>query len=141
MAELRVDLPTVTVVLASAASCDDVARGAGTGACRVASGEVLIVGEVDVGSVRGGLDDPGALVADVSDGWVRLVIEGADARQALGRVCELRLTDTGWVQGEVARAPAKVLVSPGRLDMLVPAHLAAHVEERVRADAAEVLSP
>ena len=46
----------------------------------------------------------------------------------------------GWVQGEVARAAAKVIVERDRLTVLVPAMLGAHVEERIRADAAEVLT-
>jgi len=57
----------------------------------------------------------------------------------LARISELELPDRGWIQGEVARAAAKVLVEPGRIAVLVPAMLAAHVEERIRIDAAEVI--
>ncbi len=40
----------------------------------------------------------------------------------------------------MARVAAKVLVEPGRLTVLVPGDLGAHVEERIRTDAAEVLT-
>jgi hypothetical protein len=136
VAELRVELPDVTSVLATPDACAEVERAAGAAACRVADREVLVLGP----GVEAPAADPRALVADVSDGWVALVLEGADGADAFARLSELRLPATGWVQGEVARAPAKVLVGAGRLTLLVPAHLAAHVEERIRADAAEVLA-
>jgi hypothetical protein len=140
VAELRLELPAVTSVLASTDACDAVERAAGLDACRVGDREVLIVGEADAGAIRRTIRDPDAVVGDVSDGWTRVVLDGAEAAEAFARLSELRLPDSGWIQGEVAGTPAKVHVEPGSISMLVPAHLAAHVEERVRADAAEVLS-
>ena len=140
MADLRLELPTVTCVLASADACDTAERTSDASVCRVADREVLIVGDVDVHAVRAAIDEDRAVVADVSDGWSSLVLEGADAAEAFSRLSELRLPASGWIQGGVAGAPAKVLVEPGRLTVLVPAHVAAHVEERVRIDAAEVLT-
>ncbi|MGZ8614031.1 MAG: hypothetical protein ACXWX4_05045, partial [Actinomycetota bacterium] len=64
-----------------------------------------------------------------------------DASEAFARLSELELPSEGWIQGEVARTAAKVLVERGRITILVPAMLAAHVEERIRMDAAEVLAP
>ena len=78
-------------------------------------------------------------VEDVSDAWVALVLEGADAPDAFARVSELELPPEGWIQGEVARAPAKVLIVGDRVTIFVPAMLSAHAEERIRVDAAEVL--
>ena len=98
------------------------------------------VGPVDVGALTAAIGEDG-LVADVSDAWVGLVLEGADAPDAFARVSELELPERGWIQGEVARAASKVLVEPGRIEVLVPAMLAEHVEARIRADAAEVLAP
>ena len=140
MAELRVELPTVITVLAPADVCDRVEAPPGASQLRVGPRELMLVGEIDVAAVGAAAGET-SLVEDVSDAWVSLVVEGADAPEAFARLSELRLPAEGWIQGEVARTAAKVLVEPGRLTMLVPANLAAHAEERVRADAAEVLAP
>ncbi|MGZ8581654.1 MAG: hypothetical protein ACXWW9_10270 [Actinomycetota bacterium] len=140
MAELRVELPSVVTVLASSEICDGVGAPTDAMLLRLAPREVMLVGVLDVSDVR---TSAGAacLVVDVSDAWVSLVLEGADAPEAFSRLSELELPSEGWVQGEVARTAAKVLVEPARITILVPAMLAAHVEERVRTDAAEVLAP
>lgn len=141
MAELRLSSPSVVAVLASSEACDRVVAPDGVTAMRVAQREILLVGDVDIDAVRGTLDEASAIVADVSDAWAMFHLTGDDAREAFARLAELELPDTGWVQGEVARAAAKVIVEPGRLTMLVPAMLGAHVEERICADAAELLAP
>ena len=139
MAELQRELPSVVAVLAPADVCDRLEPPADAVALRVAPREVLLVGPADVVALSTFVGVDG-LVADVSDGWVGLVLEGADARDAFARVSELELPERGWIQGEVARAASKVLVGSGRIEVLVPAMLAEHVEARIRADAAEVLS-
>jgi hypothetical protein len=139
VAELRIEDPTVTVVLAAPTACDVVERRAGARALRVAAGEVLLVGDADLAAIRRAIDDRLAIVDDASDGWGAVVLEGPDAAEAFARLAELRLPASGWIQGEVARAPAKVAVEGDRITILVPAHLATHVATRVRADAAEVL--
>ena len=126
-------------VLAPAEVCDRLEPPAGAVALRVAPREVLLVGPVEVVALSAAIGTDG-LVADVSDGWVGLVLEGTDAPHAFARVSELELPEHGWIQGEVVRAASKVLVEPGRIEVLVPAMLAEHVEARIRADAAEVLS-
>lgn len=138
MADLRIELPSVVVVLAPAGVCDRLAPTPDAVPLRIAPREVMLVGPVDVSAVTALVGESG-LVADVSDGWVGLVLEGNDAPEVLARISELELPDRGWIQGEVARAAAKVLVEPGRIAVLVPAMLAAHVEERIRIDAAEVV--
>ena len=139
MAELRVFAPVVTSVLASSDACDRVSDGATV--LRVNAREVLVVGQIDVEGLRRAVDEPTAVVGDVSDGWAGFVLAGDDAREAFARVSELRLPGTGWIQGDVARVAAKVIVEPDRMTLFVPAMLAAHVEERIRVDAAEVLTP
>ena len=139
MAELRRELPSVVAVLASADICDRLTSPAGAVSLRVAPREVLLVGSADMEALSA-ITGEGGLVADVSDSWVRLVLDGADAFVAFARISELELPERGWIQGEVARAASKVLVEPGRIEMLVPATLAEHVEARIRADAAEVLA-
>jgi len=141
VAELQPASPSVVVVLASIEACDRVSEEAGATAMRVAPRELMLVGDVEAAAVRRALAEPDAIIEDVSDGWAAFELLGDDAGEAFARVCELELPAEGWVQGEVARAAAKVLVEPGRITILVPAMLGTHVEERIRADAAEVLTP
>jgi hypothetical protein len=134
VAELRVEPVAVTVVLAAPAILDGIDGSGEARLLRTAPREVMILGPVDLG-----VSD--ALVEDVTDGWTAFVVDGEDAAGVLARVCELPAPAPGeWLQGEVAKAPAKVIAEAGRLTILVPAHLAAHVEERLRTDAAEVLA-
>lgn len=140
MAELRIEYPAVTAVLASAGACDRLAAG-DAALLRIAPTEALVLGETDLGALRDALDEPTALVDDVRDGWVAFVVTGDDASEVLARLTELEPPDDGgWTQGEVAHVPAKIVAEPTGLRVLVPAHLAAHVDERIRIDAAEVLS-
>lgn len=141
MAELRVELPSIVAVLAPSGTVDRLEAPAGTTSLRVAPREALVVGTNDAAAVHAAIDDPSAFVDDVSDAWVALVLAGDDVADVFARISELELPPTGFVQGDVARSAAKVLVEPGRVTLLVPSMLAAHVEERIREDAAEVLDP
>ena len=129
MADVR-----VVTVLASEVGCDRVTDL--PGACRVSPTEVMIVGDASVEvlerAVRG--DDPDAVALDVSDGWALVPLEGPGAHEAFARLSELELPAAGFVQGEVARIGARVLVRQGGIDLLVPAMLESHVRERVRTD-------
>jgi sarcosine oxidase gamma subunit len=124
----------VVTVLASEPGCDRVADL--PLAFRVSPTEVMLLGEASVEvlerAVRG--HDPDALVLDVSEGWALVPLEGQNAREAFARLSELELPAEGFVQGEVARIGARVLVHEGGVDLLVPAMLGAHVRERVAAD-------
>jgi hypothetical protein len=138
VAELRAVVPTVVAVLASEGACDGVAAPAGATSCRVAPREVLLVGDLSSTDVR--VDEPRAIVEDVTDGWAVLEIAGDDAVDAFARLSELELPSEGFVQGEVARIGAKLVVEPGRITILVPAMFGAFLEERIRSDCAEVLA-
>lgn len=138
MAELRAVSPTVVAVLASAATCDGVDAPSGATLCRVAPHEVLLIGDLSADGIH--LDEPGAIVEDVTDGWAAFELVGDDAAEAFARLSELELPDDGFVQGEVARIGAKLIVTPGRLTILVPAMLGAFLEERILIDCAEVLA-
>jgi hypothetical protein len=135
VAELRVEHPSVVVVLGSREACDVFEVPDGATPIRIAPRELMLVDAPGVAEVRG--SDP--WVEDVSDAWVALVLEGVDASAAFARLSELELPVDGWIQGEVVRAAAKVLVAGERVTILVPAMLATHVEDRIRTDAAEVL--
>jgi hypothetical protein len=137
VAELRIELPTVVAVLASADACDGVEAPSGASLLRVSPGEVMVVG-ADATTVA--VDEPGALIAEVSDAWVAFVVDGDDAPEVVARLSELALPSEGWIQGDVAHAAAKILVEAGQVTVFVPAMLATHVEERIRTDAAEVLT-
>lgn len=139
MAELRRDQPRILAILGSSDECDRVEPPAGSALLRVASNEVMLVGTDDADGVRADVSGA-ALVEAVSDAWTSFVLDGPDASEAFARVSELRLPATGWIQGEVAGAAAKVLVEAGRVTILVPANLTAHVDERLRIDAAGVLT-
>ncbi len=138
MAELRVEHPSVVVVLGSSEACDTFEAPDGATPMRIAPRELMLVDAPDVAEERVP-SGSAPWVEDVSDAWVALVLEGVDAPAAFARLSELELPDDGWIQGEVAKAAAKVLVVGDRVTILVPAMLATHVEERIRVDAAEVL--
>ena len=141
MAELHTTSSNIIAVFASSEACDRVLTPDGVTLMRTSPREMLLVGPVDTEAIRGALEEPGAIVDDVTDGWAAFRLAGVDSRDAFARVCELELPAEGWVQGEVARAAAKIIVASDGLTILVRAMLGAHVEERIRADAAEVLAP
>jgi hypothetical protein len=128
----------VVAVLASAAACDGVAAPVGATLCRVAPRELLLIGDFPAADIR--VDEPTAIVEDVTDGWAAFELRGEDVAEASARLSELPLLEEGFLQGEVARIGAKILVEPGRLTILVPAMLGAFIEERIRIDCAEVLA-
>jgi hypothetical protein len=138
VAELRAVAPPVVAVLASEAACDAISAPAGATLCRVAPRELLLVGVVSAGDVS--VEEPGAIVEDVTDGWAAFELAGDDAPEAFARLSEFELPDEGFAQGEVARIAAKILAEPGRLTILVPAMLGAFLEERIRNDCAEMLT-
>ena len=138
MAELRVEHPSVVLVLASREACDAFEPPDGATRMHIAPRELMLVDAPDVAEVRVP-SGPDPWVEDVSEAWVALVLEGVDAPAAFARLSELELPDDGWIQGEVAGAAAKVIVAGERITILAPAMLATHVEDRIRTDAAEVL--
>jgi hypothetical protein len=139
VAELRIASPTVIAVLASAGAIDSLRVPSAAATCRVAPREALLIGgsELSAGDVV--LDEPGAVVEDVTDGWAGYELVGDDVAEAFARLSKLELPEAGFVQGDVARIGAKVITAPGRVTILVPAMLGAFVEERIRTDCAEVL--
>jgi sarcosine oxidase gamma subunit len=128
----------VVVCVADAAACDAVAVADASAAVRVAPDEVMLVGapgdadEIarDAAS-RAAAIDPDALVLDVSDGWAALTLEGDDVHAAFSRLSPLRLPERGFVQGDVARVPAKVVIEPERLLLLVPSMWGEHLRSRI----------
>lgn len=109
----------------------------------VAGGRALVWTAQDqaflIGEPPEGLDEA-ALLADQSDGWARLVLEGPGADVALMRLVPLDLRPSGFAAGQAARAPLNhmpaVLMRPAadRFEILVfrsMARTAWHEIERV----------
>jgi hypothetical protein len=63
--------------------------------------------------------DPTALVLDESDGWSIWTLVGEDARAAFARISALSPPAAGATQGEVAHLPARVVVIPGAIHVVV----------------------
>jgi hypothetical protein len=109
-------------------------------ACRIADDELLLVCRPDVADevvreveTRLTVLDPGAIVVETTDGWAASMLEGDEARSVFASLSRLRLPDRGFVQGEVAHVPAKVLVVDGGIHILVPAAVEAHLRSRIAA--------
>lgn len=109
-------------------------------ACRIADDELLLVCRSEVADevvreveTRLAVLDPDAIVVETTDGWAASVLEGAEARSIFALVSRLQLPDRGFVQGEVAHVPAKVLVEDDSIRILVPAALEAHLRSRIAA--------
>lgn len=121
--------------------------GHGARAIRTAPDELLFVGPPDVGRdvLREVEDrvvalDTDALALEVTDGWASWVLRGPDARDALRRVSLLEPPLEGWIQGDVAGLPTKVLADPEELLLLVPASTEEHLRARLAPSVTEVPS-
>jgi hypothetical protein len=144
--ELRAIRVSVIEVLASPSACDGLVRAdsadagiAGGSPGRVATDEVLVIGDERGASlaahdVARTVEDPDALVLDVTDGWSAWVLEGPDAAGVFARLSELRLPDRGFTQGAVANMPAKVVVDGERITVMVPSMFGSAFRERVLHD-------
>jgi len=133
---------TVGVVAASAdaGALDALVVPGRARACRVAEDELLLVCDPEVADeiaretgTRLTALDPDAIVLDATDGWAAIALEGRDADLLFARLSRLPLPSGGFVQGEVAHVPAKVLVDGGRLRILVATSLEHHLRSRVTA--------
>jgi hypothetical protein len=140
VAELRVVSPSVIAVLASAGAIDVLIVPGGATTCRIAPREALVIGSPDLSAADVVVDERGAIVEDVTDGWAGFELTGDDVHEAFARLSELELPGAGFVQGDVTRIGAKVLTARGRVTILVPAMLGTFVEERIRTDCEELLA-
>lgn len=138
MLELLASEVSVVTCLASAEALDALVVPGRAEACRTAPDELLLVSAAGLGPdvVRETVDrvaalDADAVVLDSTDGWTVWTLGGEDAREAFARLSELRLPVGGFVQGDVAHVPAKVLATRERIHLLVPATWGAHVRERI----------
>jgi hypothetical protein len=112
-------------------ACDLAMRAPGAG--RVATDEVVVRGRI-AEDLRAAIRtvDPHAVIRESTEGWAEVVLEGDDARDVFARLSALRLPDgRGYVQGDVARVPARVFVEEVDLRVLVPASWEAYLRRQV----------
>jgi hypothetical protein len=140
-------IPTRASVISCFASSDGLARLSppeGAYLCWVAADEAMLVGPPSLGAeivrtltgaARSRDDD--AVVLDVSDGWTTWTLAGEDAREVFTRLSELELDGDGYVQGDVARVPVRVIAAEDRLHLLVPAMWEEHLRDRIRSHASD----
>jgi len=106
-------------------------------AVRIAPDEALVIlppakADPQIGA-RLARADPDAVVLDVSDGWTAWSLEGEGARDAFAHISDLELPTKGFVQGDVAGVPAKVVAGADGLNLLVPSMWGDYVRDRILA--------
>jgi hypothetical protein len=111
---------------------------AGARACRIARDELALVCSPEAVSellaavarqvARG---DGGGFALDLSDGWAGFTLSG-DVERAFSHLSELEPpSDGGFVQGDVLRAPVRVLGGRGRIDLLVPSPWGSYLRDEL----------
>jgi hypothetical protein len=137
--ELTSTRVSVVSCLASAEALAELETPEGAYLCWVAQDEVMLVGSPDTagdvtGAAREALAsvDDDALVLDVSDGWTAWTLSGAGAEDVLERLSELKHSGDGYLQGDVAHVPVRVIALGERLHLLVPAMWEEHLRSRIR---------
>jgi hypothetical protein len=98
--------------------------------CRIADDEVFFVCDPDLA----GQD---AIVLDTTDGWTAVRIGGDDRVRAFASRSRLRVPDRGFVQGDVAHVPAKVVADEGGILVLAPSVFEHHLRSRLARAAEE----
>jgi hypothetical protein len=102
---------------------------------RVAPDQAMLVAEPGRGDVlvaaASRLLGPLALVDDATDGWDAWVLHGDEVMRAFSFLSRLQPPDEGFIQGDVARVPVKVIASIGRLELLVPSMWSEHLRDRI----------
>ncbi len=136
MLELVTTDVSVVGAFASPPALDTLAP-AGAYRCRVAPDEVMLVREPgagdalvrDASAVTAG--DPDAVVIDTTDGWAVWTLEGDTRSEAFARLSDLLLRDHGYVHGDVAHVPVRVIVDPDRLHLFVPVMWRGYLRRRI----------
>jgi hypothetical protein len=138
--ELRPTLASVISCHAAPEALDALEAAQDAYLCRVAPDEVMLIGE---GGAAGDLaritarlfaSDRDAIVLDATDGWAIWTLQGDDLGDAFAHLSAVPLPDKGFVQGDVAHVPVKVVSVPGTVHFLVPAMWREHLRERILRD-------
>lgn len=111
---------------------------------RVAPDELLLLTDArHVSEIEDKLQslDGGSLVFDLSSGYATWALAGDDRLEAFCRLSAIKLPDPpATAQGLVAHVPAKVIVRPEELLLMVSSGYSHHIRERVLGACAD-LSP
>ena len=134
MLELHALPVNVVACFARAEVLDRLSDG-GEDCLRVAPDELLLFGArerlADVEEKLNILDHAGVAL-DLSSAFAIWALCGNDRLEAFCRLSELKLPDPpGVVQGLVAHVPAKVIVRPDEIVMIVSSTVSHHIRERV----------
>lgn len=118
---------SVLRIVATPQALDDVQTDPGTIAMRIAPDELLLI-EADEVAV----DDPHAIVFR-DTAWAGLWLDAEESEQVFLEHCAWKLPDDRptFAQGMVAHLAAKVWLEAERTLVVVPAPLAASLEERL----------
>jgi hypothetical protein len=109
--------------------------------CWVADDEVMLVGtpgatdELQRSAREALTEDDDAVVVDVSDGWSAWTLAGDGVGDVFSRLSELEHSGDGYLQGDVAHVPVRLIAHAERLHLLVPAMWEEHLRSRIRAAA------
>ena len=108
--------------------------------CWVADDEVMLVGKPSAADLMSAAReaskaDNDAVVLDVSDGWSAWTLAGDGVDDVLARLSELDQSGDGYLQGDVAHVPVRLIAHAQRLHLLVPAMWEEHLRSRIRAAA------
>lgn len=137
---------------ASAAALDALSVPVGVQALRIAADELLLLAPpartdelLRRATAHLAVVEPGAIAVDQSDGWAIFGLPGHlpddPGMMALRQLALMPLPERrpAFVQGAVAGGPAKLLLLPGIVLLLVPFALRDHLERRLREVAGGVL--
>lgn len=144
MLELTRTSATVITCVGAGGAVDAAVAVGRAFAGRIAPDEVMLIGPLEhAASLSEEVEaavrplDPYALVVDATDGWAIWTLQGDadDVDRAMARLTALELpgelSGDGFLQGDVARVPVKLVVAPERVDMLVPAMWEAYLRARI----------
>jgi hypothetical protein len=131
--------------MASSEALSDLSTPDDAYACWVAADEAMIVARPSATqdtlraaseSIR--TEDDDAVVLDVSDGWSVITLRGDGGPDVLARLSELVVDGEGFVQGDVAHVPVRLIAHGERLHLLVPAMWEEHLRSRIVAVARDL---
>lgn len=138
MLELNPSELGVVSCVADPAACDALPHVAGTRVLRLAPDEAMVLCAPDAISAiletvadAVAIADPDAVVIDASDGWSAWTLRGGAIEAAWSRLSALELPREGFVQGDLARVPVKVVAGDGLVDVLVPAMWREYVRDAI----------
>ena len=142
MLELTPTRVSVISCLASQEALAELDAPEGAYLCWVADDEVMLVGTplwaaLPQAAREALAHDDDAVVLDVSDGWSAWTLAGDGVDDVLARLSELDQSGDGYLQGDVAHVPVRLIAHAQRLHLLVPAMWEEHLRSRIRAAASD----